>query len=203
MRFQGRIVDWQDEKGFGFVSPNGRDERAFLHIKAFTRRSRRPLGNELVTFTMVRDGKGRLRAEEVAFVVLGGKPAPHRGPENWRATLAVSFLIAVATLHAYSRIPVEIVGIYVVASVITFVAYAFDKSAARRGGQRTQESALQLMSLLGGWPGALVGQQLMQHKTRKVAFQQTFWILVAANVVVLVMLLSSQGSRSLAELLAS
>ena len=202
MRFQGRIVEWQDDKGFGFVSPNGRDERAFLHIKAFTRRGQRPVGNELVTFTMVRDPRGRLRAEQVAFVVLGAKPAPTRGPTNWRVALATLFLLAVATMCAFARLAVEIVGIYFVASAITFVMYAFDKSAARRGHRRTPESSLQLMSLLGGWPGALIGQQLMQHKTRKASFQATFWFTVAANLAVVMFLQSSAGSRVLSDLLA-
>lgn len=201
MRFQGRIVEWHDDRGFGFVSPNGREERAFLHVKSFTRRGRRPVGNELVTFAMVQDAKGKFRAENVAFVVLGAKSASASGPGNWRAILAALFLLAVATLYAYSRIPVEIVGIYLVASTITFVAYVLDKSAARSGGQRTQESALQVMSLLGGWPGGLFGQQLMRHKTRKVSFQQTFWFSVAANLLALIFVLTSQGGRFLTELL--
>lgn len=201
MRFQGRIVEWNDDKGFGFVSPNGRDERAFLHIKAFTRRSRRPVGNELVTFTMGRDDKGRLLAEQVAFVLLGAKPSSYRGSGNWRVVVALLFLALVATMYAISRIPVEIVGIYFVASVVTFFAYAFDKSAARKGGQRTPETSLQFLSLIGGWPGGLVGQQLLQHKTRKASFQTTFWFTVAVNIVALGFLLSSQGSRFLTNLL--
>ena len=197
MRFQGRIVEWNDDKGFGFVSPNGRDERAFLHIKAFTRRSRRPAWNELVTFSMVRDAKGRLRAEEVAFVVLGTNPAASRGHGNWRVVVASLFLALNATMYATSRIPVEIVGIYFAASVVTFFAYVLDKSAARKGGQRTPESTLQFLSLIGGWPGGLVGQQVLRHKTRKTSFQITFWFMVATNIVALAFLLSSQGSRLL------
>lgn len=202
MRFQGRIVDWHDEKGFGFVSPTGREERAFLHIKAFSRRGRRPAGNELVSFTMATDAKGRLRAERVAFVVLGAKPAPVRGSTRWRGVIAAIFLTAVACLCAFGTLPAEVVGVYLVASAITFVLYAFDKAAARRGDQRTPESWLQLMSLLGGWPGALVGQHVMQHKTRKASFQLTFWFTVAANIVAIVYLLSAPGSRFLADLLA-
>lgn len=201
MRFQGRIVDWQDDKGFGFVSPNGRDERAFLHVKSFTGQGRRPVGGDLITFTMVRDAKGRLRAEEVAFVLLGGRSARHGGPKNWRATLAALFLLLVTAMYAFSRIPVEIVGIYFVTSAITFVAYVFDKSAARGGGQRTPESTLQFLSLFGGWPGGLLGQQVMRHKTRKISFQVTFWFAVAANLVSLLFLMSSQGSRFLSEIL--
>ncbi|MFN5835681.1 MAG: cold-shock protein, partial [Pseudanabaena sp.] len=31
MRFQGKISDWNDERGFGFVTPNGGGPKAFLH----------------------------------------------------------------------------------------------------------------------------------------------------------------------------
>jgi hypothetical protein len=39
-------------------------------------------------------------------------------------------------------------------SLITFVAYALDKRAARLGRPRTPESTLHVPELLGGWPGA-------------------------------------------------
>ena len=36
MKYQGRIQQWDDAKGFGFVEPNGGGIRAFAHIKALT-----------------------------------------------------------------------------------------------------------------------------------------------------------------------
>ena len=32
MKLQGKIVNWNDKKGFGFVEPNGGGERAFMFI---------------------------------------------------------------------------------------------------------------------------------------------------------------------------
>lgn len=38
MRDQGRLVEWFDEKGYGFIQPDDAEkERVFLHIKDFAR----------------------------------------------------------------------------------------------------------------------------------------------------------------------
>jgi len=73
---------------------------------------------------------------------------------------------------------------YIAASVITFVAYALDKRAARRGMWRTPEGTLHVLSLVGGWPGALVAQRVLHHKSRKGSFQALFWATVGLNCVV-------------------
>ena len=89
------------------------------------------------------------------------------------------------------QLPIEVVLVYAVMSGIAVFVYAFDKSAAVRGGWRTQESTLHLVALLGGWPGALLAQDLLRHKSRKVEFQVVFWITVFVNVVGLVWVLRS------------
>ena len=73
-------------------------------------------------------------------------------------------------------------------SAITFVAYAMDKAAARRGVWRTAERSLHLLALAGGWPGALLAQQLLRHKSAKRAFRGVFWGTVLLNVAGLVVL---------------
>jgi hypothetical protein len=46
--------------------------------------------------------------------------------------------------------------LFVIISIITFVIYYKDKSAAINGTWRTPESTLHIFSLLCGWPGAVV-----------------------------------------------
>jgi uncharacterized membrane protein YsdA (DUF1294 family) len=67
-------------------------------------------------------------------------------------------------------------------SLLCFVAYARDKSAARSGRWRTKESTLLMLGLLCGWPGALLAQYLLRHKTAKTGFQTMFWVTVVLNV---------------------
>jgi uncharacterized membrane protein YsdA (DUF1294 family) len=76
-----------------------------------------------------------------------------------------------------------IAAIYLVASVVTFVAYGWDKLKAARGGWRVKEQTLHFMELLCGWPGALVGQQLFKHKRSKRSYMGWFWAIVALHVV--------------------
>jgi len=67
MRFEGRLAQWNDDRGFGFIEAMGSRERLFVHISAFDRgRVRPPLGTRLV-FDVERDAQGRKRAVNVAM----------------------------------------------------------------------------------------------------------------------------------------
>lgn len=50
-------------------------------------------------------------------------------------------------------------GIVLVMSLACFVAYGWDKRSAANGCRRVPEQTLHIMALLGGWPGALLGQR--------------------------------------------
>lgn len=86
-----------------------------------------------------------------------------------------------------------VAAVYLLMSAVTFAVYGADKAASRRGGRRTPEAALHTLSLLGGWPGALVAQQTFRHKTRKQPFRTVFWLTVIANVACVALLLSRMG----------
>lgn len=73
-------------------------------------------------------------------------------------------------------------AVYLVASLLCFALYALDKAAARRQARRTPERTLLLLGLAGGWPGALLAQQWLRHKTVKPGFRTLFWCTVVANV---------------------
>lgn len=75
--------------------------------------------------------------------------------------------------------------LYLFFSVIAFFNYARDKSAARKGLRRTSEQRLLLLGLVGGWPGALLAQQTLRHKTAKRSFQLQFWLSVVINLLAL------------------
>lgn len=82
-------------------------------------------------------------------------------------------------------IGLSIAGWYLLASIITFIAYAIDKAAAHRNGARIAERTLHVFSLVGGWPGAIGAQAMLRHKSRKQAFRAVFWLTVATNCALL------------------
>jgi len=71
MRTQGRIVTWNDEKGFGFILPVAGGNQAFVHIKGFPRGTIRPTVGAEVTYCSSVDAQGRSRAEKVRIVGVG------------------------------------------------------------------------------------------------------------------------------------
>jgi len=78
-------------------------------------------------------------------------------------------------------LPLGILILYLGASLAAAIVYRVDKSAAQSGHWRTAESTLHALSLMGGWPGALVAQRLFRHKSRKVSFRVAFLATVALN----------------------
>lgn len=74
--------------------------------------------------------------------------------------------------------------VYVVSSIIVFGLYEKDKSAAKNRMWRVPESTLHFFELIGGWIGAFWGQMICRHKTRKVSYQFTFWIIVTLHLAI-------------------
>lgn len=109
--------------------------------------------------------------------------------------IAGLFLLFIAFLTLTAKFPLAGFGLYIGASLIAFMAYALDKSAARSGQWRTQESTLHLLALIGGWPGALVAQNQLRHKSRKTAFLVIFWATVLLNCGALAWLLTTGSLR--------
>ena len=69
-----------------------------------------------------------------------------------------------------------------VMSLLTLGFYAWDKRQAKREGWRVPEKRLHLLSLLGGWPGALIGQRWLRHKSIKTRFRVVFWLTVLLHI---------------------
>ena len=78
-------------------------------------------------------------------------------------------------------------GLYLAAvNLVTFAAFWSDKRAAVRRERRFPERSLLLMTALGGWIGALGGQHLLRHKTRKEPFRTQLYGIILAELVALV-----------------
>jgi len=109
MRQQGRLTEWNDDRGFGFIEPLHGGFRVFVHISEFPRDKRRPIAMDLVTYTVDRDDQNRPRAREVLFL------APTRPARIAQPAVAASrglplALVVSALLLAMAVIAAQFVG---------------------------------------------------------------------------------------------
>ena len=207
MRYQGKIVEWNDAKAFGFVLPNAGGRKIFVHLNEFSNRSKRPQVGTLITFEIGLDASRRSCAVNAEMVELRReiKAAQQlREAREGRSTLSI-WLAALWTLVVFalaiaSRYPWKVVAAWTAINAVTFVFYAADKAAAKRGGWRTPEAHLHLLALVGGWPAAAYAQRFFRHKTSKETFRATYWLTVIANIGGMLWLTTSSGRTFLSGL---
>ncbi len=203
MRKKGSIAAWNDEKGYGFIRPPDSGSQVFVHISAFANGSRRPAVGDSVTYATGKDSQGRLRAKEATLPGVNIRERRKRNSSAPAILATLLFFALVVTSTLLTNLSPLIPAAYAVMSFITFFAYAIDKSAAQRGRWRTSEGTLHIFALLGGWPGALVAQKTLRHKSRKVSFRVFFWATVLINCTALAWLHTEDGHRSLDRLVTS
>ena len=75
-----------------------------------------------------------------------------------------------------------VAAVYAGMSCVAFLAFAWDKSRAKRAQRRVPERTLHLLELLGGWPGALAGQRWLRHKSEKLSYRIVLWWIVVLHV---------------------
>ena len=194
MRFEGTLTSWNDERGFGRIESSQGGEPIFVHVSAWPRGSGRPQLKQPVSFEVELGPKGK-RALNVQLIQLRRAPMkPERASRAQWGTASLfalpAFLLLYVVITILWKPPLWLAALYVVASVATFVAYAADKSAAASGSWRTPESTLHALALAGGWPGALLAQQFLRHKSTKREFRQVFWATVVLNLAALLVLVS-------------
>ena len=203
MRTKGKITHWNEEKGYDFITPSTGAKQVFVNISAFRNRSEPPTIDQLVEFALSTDKQGRPCAVRVTRA---GERLPGEIKRNDRYLYVVDaglFLLLVAASVAVGRLPPEILLLYMGASLVTYFMYFWDKSAARTGAWRTQEITLHLLSLLGGWPGALIAQQTLRHKSRKASFRAVFWMTLVMNCGLFIWLFTPSGSELLRRILGA
>jgi uncharacterized membrane protein YsdA (DUF1294 family) len=114
-----------------------------------------------------------------------------RRPVLFHATLALvlASLLAAAAWEQWSGrwtwipwLAAWLLGV----NLVTLGYYGFDKQQARGGGRRVPERVLHGLALAGGSLGAYAGMQLFRHKTVKGRFRLVFWLIVVAQVGLLI-----------------
>lgn len=187
MRFTGTLKTWNDERGFGFVVPSEGGQEVFVHIKAFPSGTGRPTVGQVLNFEVETGSDGKKKARAVQYPVRA-KTSPRPRVEfqaRWTLPrkLAIPLFVGIYAFVVWRwGFSLPVLLSYFGLSLVAFFLYAVDKSAAKSGRRRTSEKTLHLFSLAGGWPGALVAQQLLRHKTSKQSFIYAFWFTVLVNV---------------------
>jgi uncharacterized membrane protein YsdA (DUF1294 family)/cold shock CspA family protein len=200
MRYQGRLIEWNDDRGFGFIEPNGGGERVFLHVNSLRGARARPVLGQVFNYTLGKDERGRRRvliAETLPIAARRRAAETRQGSSAWRLQAGAVGLLVQAVLAVLSGIPTALLSALAVMNLLAFGAYWLDKRAARAGAQRTPENHLHLFALLGGWPAGLIAQRWLRHKSLKQPFQALFWITVVVNFALLIALVSPQGQAAL------
>ncbi|SDS68303.1 Uncharacterized membrane protein YsdA, DUF1294 family [Halopseudomonas sabulinigri] len=214
MELRGKLINWNDDKGFGFIQPADGSERLFVHISA-VRGDSRPTAGSTVYYLAGQDERGRPRAEHmrgeglsIDRAAIRRKPQasekgaakkprsaparvarprrtgrPQAGIRQLPLKLLVLALLLVLPLLGSLNVLTRQAALwplmaYLLVCIASFLQYAIDKRRAESGRWRTPENTLHITELLGGWPGALIAQQVFRHKTRKVPFQVVFWLIV-------------------------
>ncbi|MUJ23711.1 DUF1294 domain-containing protein [Aliivibrio fischeri] len=183
---KGRVVEWNDSKGYGFISALNGELKVFLHISKLKNKNRRPKVGDEVSFDINEEIKGRFNANNVSIAGVNTIPS----------TIMFCFIYLVLASIALVMFNGEkmFLVLYLGMSLITYAMYAVDKNAAKKGNWRTPENTLHVLSLLGGWPGALFAQNQFRHKSKKQPFKTILWITIFMNIGAFAWTFTSSGT---------
>lgn len=202
-RERGVLVDWRDERGFGFIRRPGAAGKIYVHMKSIGKSVDRPMHGDQLEYTVGADKTGRPVALDVKFV--RDEPAPSPAPQPLLsahshaphtvmgvATRVVGAAVILALLSANimtERLPVWVAVLYLIAGAGSFLLYRADKLAAAGQGWRKPEIRLQLLDLTFGIVGGLFAQHVFRHKTYKPAFVTVTALITALHVMMLGLIL--------------
>lgn len=109
MRVHGTLTKWNDDRGFGFITPANASSGVFVHISAFPRDGVRPHLNELVSFEVEAQSDGKQRAVRILRPgkKTASRPIPtrvhRRTGERWGGRAITLLLVVGLGAYGYSQ----------------------------------------------------------------------------------------------------
>lgn len=183
---KGRVVEWNDSKGYGFISALNGELKVFLHISTLKNKNRRPKIGDEVSFDINEEIKGRFNANNVSIAGVNTIPST--------IMFCVIYLVLASVALVMFNGEKMFLVLYLGMSLLTYAMYAVDKNAAKKGNWRTSENTLHVLSLLGGWPGALFAQNQFRHKSKKQPFKTILWLTIFVNIGAFAWTFTSSGT---------
>jgi cold shock CspA family protein len=111
MRIEGTLAKWNDDRGFGFITPAQGGSELFVHISAFPSDGRRPTIGERLTFEVETDSAGKKRVKNL---LCPGRPAVRsrrqlvsrrRTEKTWlRGRVLPLVVVAALAFYGYSEL---------------------------------------------------------------------------------------------------
>ena len=171
----GIIINYNPEKGYGFIYSEVHEENIFVHHSAITNAKKLSVGQS-VEFDIKKTKKGLSALSVVA------------GAKQQSPYLIFGLLSVVLTLLFFSYLSQQtnpVWAYFIAINVTTFLLYGYDKLIASGDRLRVPEWNLHGVAILGGSPAGLISQQLFRHKTLKGSFQLVYWLIVLVQIGVI------------------
>lgn len=104
MRIDGVLTKWNDDRGFGFITPAQGGSEIFVHVSKFPRDGQRPRVGERLSFEIETENNGKKRATNLVCLERQVQQAtrrhmlPHRSKERSAFWRFMQFAIVVALI---------------------------------------------------------------------------------------------------------
>lgn len=165
----GRIVEWNDARGYGFIAPEAGGADVFVHVSVF--RTGRPRQGDRILYNpgIGRDGRPAARRARLERDATEATP-DYFDRHAMRVWAAAALMIGVLATVVMDRVPVWMLAPYAIGGLASFALYGIDKQAARRGEWRVSEATLHGLDAAFGIIGGLLAQLIFRRKTSKPEF---------------------------------
>lgn len=104
-KYQGTLIKWKDDKGFGFIKPQQGKEEIFIHISALKKAARRPTVGDVICYQLTTGKDGKIKACHAEIMFIPAEPSPKRTsfqkprkPQNLQRVLVAVGIIGISTI---------------------------------------------------------------------------------------------------------
>lgn len=190
MAIQGTISQWHGNRGYGYIMVDDQNTQIKFHLYDLDAFGQTPRISERVRFKLSKDQNGELRAVKVERTLI----------LNFSFAVTIWFLTVLVASIILLDYPLLMGMLYVAMSALSYAVYAFDKHAMHENRWRVPTATYHLLSLLGGWPGAMLAQSILHHKYNDFGFKGLFWLTVLVNFALFCFSLTERGALILLDL---